>query len=125
MAATDPPLTSADLADLKAKAKAATPGRWVVYNETDVWTVDDKPIACTDFGDVTEFAKNNVAHIAAANPETILRLIDMVERRDEVIEDAVETLEAMDLHVDNPLYDRLRAILEPPSEALSTTEPQK
>lgn len=28
------------------------------------------------------------------------------------IEDAVETLEAMDLHIDNPLYDRLRAFLE-------------
>lgn len=28
------------------------------------------------------------------------------------IEDAIETLESMGLHVDNPLYDRLRAALE-------------
>ncbi len=29
------------------------------------------------------------------------------------IEDAIDTLEAMDLHTDNPLYARLRATLEP------------
>jgi hypothetical protein len=28
------------------------------------------------------------------------------------VEDAVETLEAMDLHLDNPLYERLREALE-------------
>lgn len=28
------------------------------------------------------------------------------------LEDAVDTLEAMDLHIDNPLYERLRKILE-------------
>lgn len=28
------------------------------------------------------------------------------------IEDAIETLEAMDLHLDNPLYDRLRNAIE-------------
>ncbi len=31
----------------------------------------------------------------------------------EALEDAVDTLEAMDVHIDNPLYDRLRAVLEP------------
>lgn len=29
-----------------------------------------------------------------------------------LIEDTVETLEAMDLHTNNPLYDRLRAAVE-------------
>ncbi len=29
------------------------------------------------------------------------------------LEDVVHTLEAMDMHVDNDLYDRTRAILEP------------
>lgn len=28
------------------------------------------------------------------------------------IEDAIDTLEAMNLHIDNPLYDRLRAVAE-------------
>jgi len=31
-----------------------------------------------------------------------------------VIEDAIETLEAMDLHTDNPLYDRLVAAVTRP-----------
>ncbi len=30
------------------------------------------------------------------------------------LEDAVETLEAMDLHIENPLYQRLRTALEQP-----------
>jgi hypothetical protein len=35
------------------------------------------------------------------------------------IEDAIDTLEAMDMHVSNPLYDRLRAQLErTPSQTL-------
>lgn len=28
------------------------------------------------------------------------------------VEDAIDTLEAMDLHIDNPLYARLRAVAE-------------
>lgn len=28
------------------------------------------------------------------------------------VEDAVDTMESMDLHIDNPLYDRLRDILQ-------------
>jgi hypothetical protein len=36
-----------------------------------------------------------------------------VERLTAAVEDAVETLEAMGLHYDNPLYQRLRAALEP------------
>lgn len=36
------------------------------------------------------------------------------ERNDlrKVVADAIETLESMDLHDDNPLYERLRAALE-------------
>jgi hypothetical protein len=40
------------------------------------------------------------------------RAINKIKRLHAAIEDAVETLEAMDLHVDNPLYDRLRTALE-------------
>lgn len=35
-----------------------------------------------------------------------------IERLRALIEDTVETLEAMGLHVDNPLYNRLRAALD-------------
>lgn len=34
------------------------------------------------------------------------------ERLRAAVEDAVETLEAMDMHIDNPLYARLRDALE-------------
>lgn len=38
------------------------------------------------------------------------------ERLRVVLEDAVDTLEAMDPHTDNPLYDRLRVALEQPAK---------
>lgn len=47
----------------------------------------------------------NVAEVVAERDATI-------ESLRASIEDAVETLEAMDLHVENPLYDRLRAAVE-------------
>lgn len=34
-----------------------------------------------------------------------------IEQLEAALEDAIETLEAMDFHVDNPLYERLRAAL--------------
>lgn len=37
---------------------------------------------------------------------------EQIERLRAALSDTVETLEAMDLHVDNPLYDRLRRALE-------------
>lgn len=44
--------------------------------------------------------------------QIMLDAADEIERMRAAIEDAVETLEAMDLHTDNPLYDRLRAVVE-------------
>jgi hypothetical protein len=37
---------------------------------------------------------------------------DKCEQFRAALEDVVETLEAMDLHVDNPLYERTRKVLE-------------
>ena len=34
-----------------------------------------------------------------------------ISRLREAVEDAIDTLEAMDLHTDNPLYSRLRAVM--------------
>jgi phage regulator Rha-like protein len=34
------------------------------------------------------------------------------ERLRAILEDAVETLEAMDLHADNPLYERMQSAIE-------------
>ena len=44
--------------------------------------------------------------------EFALRQTDMARLRN-AIEDAIDTLEAMNLHIDNPLYARLRAAIEP------------
>lgn len=120
-----PPLTPAELADLKAKAKAASPGKWIILNETDFWTTDDKFIACTDLGDVTEFEKNNADHIAAANPETILRLIDMVERRDAALTEialAGENGLPPDYNSWLQFHERIARMAR---EALTATEPPK
>lgn len=49
-------------------------------------------------------------------PQTLIeRHAAEIGRLRAALEDAVDTLESMDLHVDNPLYDRLRAALEAPS----------
>lgn len=41
---------------------------------------------------------------------------ERIEQLEAALEDAVDTLEAMDLHIDNPLYARLRKVLEPDSQ---------
>lgn len=45
--------------------------------------------------------------------EIIDDMMNEVDRLRAAIEDAIDTLEAMDMHIDNPLYARLRATLEP------------
>lgn len=68
------------LADLEAKADAATPGPWRVVT-------DDKPrdvcAVCAEKPMFIPFSgrngKSNAAFIAAANPETTKRLVRMVE----------------------------------------------
>lgn len=42
-----------------------------------------------------------------------IRAAAEIERLRGVIKDGVETLEAMSLHIGNPLYARLRATIEP------------
>lgn len=44
--------------------------------------------------------------------QTIREARETIERLRAAVEDAVETLEAMDMHIDNPLYARLRGALE-------------
>lgn len=83
------PLTSADLADLKAKAKAATPGERTYKRDGDYWEIQPINIGGKDNQEGNE---DDYLFIAASNPETILRLIDMIERRDEQIEKLRELL---------------------------------
>lgn len=70
------PLTSAELVDLKAKAKAATNWPGVARAE-------------------------ELNFCLAANPETILRLIDMIERRDEQIEKLRKAITPMSNEADS------------------------
>ncbi len=44
--------------------------------------------------------------------DDIDRAANVIERLYAAVEDTVDTLESMDLHIDNPLYDRLRRLLE-------------
>jgi hypothetical protein len=71
------------LDDLEAKAKAATPGPW--YSDGDHCSVADGngDYVCNldfDQGDDADF-------IAAANPQTVLALIDVVRAADDLMDD--------------------------------------
>lgn len=142
------PLTSAALADLKAKAKAATPGPWCAESCGEkgdgsniigvAFEADDqdckKPLsgwlrAFDDAGNEIDYYRDqevaqiehradnpghNTDFVIAANPETILRLIAMIERRDEQI----EKLRGAMVHFRKMGFEKAR-------EALAATEPPK
>lgn len=76
------------LADLEAKADAATPGPWVIEQRDHLLgsvNCGDKHIAfasynnCPDKERRVTNTKENAAFIASANPETIKRLVRMIE----------------------------------------------
>jgi hypothetical protein len=94
-----------DLDDLESKAKAATPGPWTVFvcDDGKQWTGwplcisatnvlnsngDERVIVRTggfypyewDHGTSQDEANANAAHIASANPETMLALIALIRR---------------------------------------------
>lgn len=97
---TPKPLTADEIADLKAKAKAATPGPWVVYNGNDIWVPNSKWIASTD-DPVNEQSVSDADYIAAANPETLQRALATIKQQAEQIKnlraelaDAADRLDA-------------------------------
>lgn len=66
-------------------------------------------------GNATDLDFNPLKSNTEYGTPVAISLGDKIEQCDRFhagIEDAVDTLEAMDLHVDNPLYDRLRVILD-------------
>lgn len=68
-----------DTKRLRELAEAATPGPWVAedYNEGEVYTVDPFKLVCK----VWRHPQDQVAaFIAAANPQTVIALLDEVER---------------------------------------------
>ena len=73
-------LTPEEIADLRAKAQAATPGPWSFDPVGNVLsTADGQPSYITGEGDAIR-KSTDLAYITAANPQAILQLLDMVER---------------------------------------------
>lgn len=73
------PLTEAELDALVELAGAATPGPWEVKDESNVWGTDNWIVeGWCDYGPTT--APADAAYIAAANPATVLRLVEDVRR---------------------------------------------
>ncbi len=67
------------LADLEARAKAATPGPWEIGVCLDMGTVRQRDGSIlADCRLTTDDGIHNAAFIAAANPATVLRLVGMV-----------------------------------------------
>lgn len=60
-----------------------------------------------------EHVPKSVRILISQAADALLSLTGENARLREVIEDAIDTLEAMDLHTDNPLYVRLVASLSP------------
>ncbi len=67
------------LADLEAKAKAATPGPWKIGACLDMGTVRQRDGSIlADCRLTTDDGIHNAAFISSANPATVLRLVGMV-----------------------------------------------
>lgn len=79
----------------------------------NLWDVTDDPkereLYATACGEIRRLrADKDVARSQARNAAYEAD----IEQLRVAVEDAIDTLEAMNLHVDNPLYERLRGVLE-------------
>lgn len=54
-----------------------------------------------------------IAHELPGQAEPFKHAADEIERLRGTIEDAIDKMESMGLHIDNPLYNWLRASIEP------------
>jgi hypothetical protein len=107
----------------EAKAKAATPGPWIAdHLECYVFT-QDKDGACGDMvAEMRGFGaglslEENCSFIAAANPETVLKLIAALRERDAEIERLKRQIENMNANMVDAVtwantYDQLRIARE-------------
>lgn len=112
------PLTADEVADLKAKAKAATPGPWKLQKKHNgvIWhwyiVKDGAQIAEVSSWNLERDkalrneATANADLLIAANPETIQRAIATIEQQAEQI----EKLQADKREIENAAYERLELI---------------
>ena len=83
------------LEDLKAKAKAATPGPWraggtgAVICDTELDSVHFPVIADLHHND-RDHVEQNQAYIAAASPDVVLKLIERIETLQDAVKVFVE-----------------------------------
>lgn len=113
------PLSPTELQDLAAKADAATPGPWRLeqYDGKSLfpyWMVT-KHIEGYVSPDIVAdhlWEPGDGAFIAAANPDTIKRLLTMVSEAREVLEDMLDTAKVRDMSsIANPPVFRARDLL--------------
>lgn len=92
-----------DTKELRKLAQAATPGGWYVegndvYGCKDVTDGEEEwhpVIACADDDEPVKY-ESNAAFIAAANPETILELLDRLEAAEKERDELRIKIEAME-----------------------------
>lgn len=68
-----------DLEQIKAAARAATPGPWEVFDGT---MISDTAGAADELADACDSV--HAAYIAAANPAAVLALVDRLERAERI-----------------------------------------
>lgn len=84
-----------NLQDILDKARAATRGPWIAVEQrgaignclqAQVFRMDGKSLLCVDSTDKPDEANRIAAHIAAANPESIERIILALMKAREALE---------------------------------------
>ncbi len=73
-------MSQPDHAELRAKAEAATPGPWEAKRIAGTHSVVHHPAALIQIQIVAAVDTRDTAFIAAANPATVLSLIDELDR---------------------------------------------
>jgi hypothetical protein len=78
-----------DIKELEALARAATPGEWEALSDWTLWA--QHALVCdTDDAAHIVAAGHDAAYIAAANPQTVLKLCEIIREQQELIEGAYE-----------------------------------
>ena len=80
-----------DLENLRRLAQAATPGPWFSTNGT-VWYVTTGGNGEPEQDKLADSNEDDAAFIAAANPETMLELLDEIERLRGLLKEAIDQI---------------------------------
>ncbi len=90
-----------DTKHLRTLAEAATPGPWMrLFGERTVYDrMEDGcrgiAIVRSDYSPPTQKEAANIDYIAACSPDVVLALLDALERKDLLLEQSLEALDAV------------------------------